>query len=75
MVVSSAANGMGSALPSLIMSFLRLIGLYLPFIFIFSAYLQVAGIYSAAALANILVGLGAFIWYKRIKQRQTLVTS
>ena len=69
MVVSSAANGMGSALPSLIMSFARLIGLYLPLIFIFTAFLSISGIYLAAAVSNILVGLGAFIWYKRI-QRQ-----
>jgi putative MATE family efflux protein len=73
MVVSSAANGMGTALPSLILSFLRLIGLYLPFIFIFSAYFQVSGIYSAAALANILVGLGAFIWYRHIKRKHLFI--
>ena len=67
MVISSAANGMGSALPSLIMSFSRLIGLYLPFIFIFSALLSLSGIYLAAAVSNILVGVGAYIWYRRIK--------
>lgn len=69
MVTSSAANGMGTPLPSLIMSFLRLIGLYIPFIFIFLEFMDVSGIYLAAALANIIVGLGAFAWYKKTKNK------
>lgn len=67
MILSSAANGMGNPIPSLIMSFLRLIGFYIPFILIFSLYFNVSGIYLAAAAANILVGIGAFLWYKKIK--------
>ncbi len=69
MLTSSAANGMGSPVPSLIMSFMRLIGLYIPFIFILSVSMGLSGIYLAAALANIIVGIGAFVWYKQIKHR------
>ena len=69
MLTSSAANGMGSPLPSLIMSFMRLIGLYIPFIFILLESMDVSGIYLAAALANICVGIGAYLWYRRIKLR------
>ncbi|MFT6908077.1 MAG: putative MATE family efflux protein [Oleiphilaceae bacterium] len=68
MVVSSAANGMGNPIPSLVMSFLRLVGLYLPFIFILLEFMDISGIYLAAALANIFVGLGAFAWYKKVKR-------
>ena len=68
MVTSSAANGMGTPLPSLVMSFLRLIGFYIPFIFILLEFMDVSGIYLAAALANIFVGLGAFAWYTRLKK-------
>lgn len=69
MLISSAANGMGTPLPSLIMSFMRLIGLYIPFIFILVQFTDVEGIYLAASLANIFVGLGAFIWYRRIRRQ------
>tara|TARA_R110001592_G_scaffold138511_5_gene357718 strand:+ start:19919 stop:21274 length:1356 start_codon:yes stop_codon:yes gene_type:complete len=68
MVTSSAANGMGNPIPSLVMSFLRLIGIYIPFIFIFLEYMDVSGIYLAAAIANIIVGVGAFTWYKKLKK-------
>lgn len=70
MVISSAANGMGSALPSLIMSFARLIGLYLPLILVLSMFMSLSGIYLAASISNVLVGLGAFIWYKQLKHKQ-----
>lgn len=69
MVTSSAANGMGTPLPSLVMSFLRLIGFYIPFIFILLEFMDVSGIYLAAALANIFVGIGAFAWYTRLKKK------
>tara|TARA_R110002167_G_scaffold73502_2_gene206033 strand:- start:164 stop:664 length:501 start_codon:yes stop_codon:yes gene_type:complete len=69
MVTSSAANGMGTPLPSLVMSFLRLIGFYIPFIFILLEFMDVSGIYLAAALANIFVGIGAFAWYTRLKSQ------
>lgn len=70
MVTSSAANGMGNPVPSLVMSFLRLIGLYLPFIFILLEFMDesVSGIYLAASLANIIVGIGAFAWFTKVKK-------
>lgn len=68
MAISSAANGMGNPLPSLVMSFLRLIGLYLPLIYIFVQLLDLPGIYLAASIANLLVGAGAFIWYRKIRR-------
>lgn len=69
MLLSSSANGIGTPIPSLIMSFMRLIGLYVPFIFILLEFMDVSGVYLAASLANILVGLGAYIWYKQIKYK------
>ncbi len=68
MVLSSMANGMGRPLPSLIMSFCRLIGLYIPFILIFTSTYALTGVYLAAALANILVGAGGYLWYSRIRR-------
>ena len=75
MITSSAANGMGNPIPSLVMSFLRLIGFYLPFIFLLLHFMNesVSAIYLAAAIANILVGIGAFLWYKHIKSTTKII--
>lgn len=75
MITSSAANGMGNPIPSLVMSFLRLIGFYLPFIFLLLHFMNesVSAIYLAAAIANILVGIGALLWYKHIKSTTKII--
>ena len=71
MLCSAMANGMGQPTPSLIMSFLRLIAIYIPLAYLLMNMFGLSGIYSSSALANIIVGLGAFIWYKRIKNDKT----
>ncbi len=68
MVSSSASNGMGNPHPSLIMSFLRLIGLYIPLALGLSYMLDLSGIYLAGALANALVGIGAWHWTARFRK-------
>jgi putative MATE family efflux protein len=67
MISSSTANGMGNPLPSLIMSFLRLIAVYIPLAIALAYFFNLLGIYIAGAIANIIVGIGAYIWVKRIK--------
>jgi putative MATE family efflux protein len=67
MISSSTANGMGNPLPSLIMSFLRLIAVYIPLALTLAYFFNLLGIYMAGAIANIIVGIGAYIWVKRIK--------
>ena len=67
MLSSATANGMGNPTPSLVMSFMRLLGLYLPLAFGLSYFLDLAGIYLAASLANILVGLGAILWSRPLR--------
>jgi len=70
MVTSSSSNGMGNPHPSLIMSFLRLLGLYIPLALGLSYILDLSGIYLAAALSNALVGLGAWYWSSRFRRIQ-----
>jgi putative MATE family efflux protein len=67
MISSSTANGMGNPLPSLIMSFLRLIVVYIPLALTLVYFFNLLGIYLAGAIANIIVGIGAYVWIKRIK--------
>ena len=62
MTSSSAANGTGDPKPSLVMSFMRLIGIYLPLAFILNAQFGLHGLYAATSAANIIVGFGALRW-------------
>ena len=73
MISSSTANGIGNPLPSLIMSFLRLIALYIPLALAFAYFFNLLGIYLAGAIANIIVGIGAYIWIKRLKLNTPLI--
>jgi Na+-driven multidrug efflux pump len=66
MLVSSMSNGLGRPTPSLVMSFLRLVGLYLPLAFLLGDMLGLEGIYLAGAIANILVGALALMWQKKL---------
>ena len=64
MIASSVANGIGQPTPALIMSALRLIIIYLPAAFYLSKHWGLLGIFAATAIANLIVGLGAFFWSK-----------
>ena len=65
MICGSMANGIGKPKASLLITFSRLIVIYLPLAFALSAYLGLKGLYLATALSNILVGVGAFIWSRK----------
>lgn len=66
MTSASAANGTGDPKPSLIMSFLRLIGVYLPLAFILNQQFGLPGLYAATSAANIIVGLAALKWSRTL---------
>lgn len=68
MLSSSAANGIGKPSPSLIMSLLRLIVLFIPLALILDKFFDLSGIYIATSLANILVGIGAFYWIRTLSK-------
>lgn len=61
MITSSAYNGIGKPGPSLLMSFMRLIGLLVPLSLLGQYYYELEGIYAAAAISNFVVGIGAII--------------
>lgn len=69
MITSSAANGIGRPTPSLLMSFLRLLALYIPLAWFFSYLFELPGIYLATALSNAIVGIGAFVWSRKLRMR------
>jgi len=71
MSTSSAANGIGNPKPSLLMSFLRLLVLYVPLAWSLAYLLELSGIYLATALSNTIVGIGALIWSRKLTTLST----
>jgi len=66
MLISSTYNGIGDPIPSLIMSFMRLIGLFVPVALILAYYHGLLGIYLASAISNLIVGVGALLGGRRL---------
>lgn len=75
MIVSSMANGIGRPIPALIMTGTRLLLIYLPLAWLLSQQWGLNGIYIATAVANVVVGFGAWYWSSHAcKQRAMTVT-
>jgi len=62
MVVTSVAQGVGDAMPGLMLTLSRLVLVYLPAAWLLSQWMGLLGIYLAAAIANISVGVAAITW-------------
>ncbi|MBE9030341.1 MATE family efflux transporter [filamentous cyanobacterium LEGE 11480] len=64
-VSSAAFNAMGKPLPSIVMTVVRMFGLYIPLAYIGSRLAGPNGIFAATMISNLLVGLGAYFWNRR----------
>lgn len=64
MVMNASFNGLGKPLPAVWISLARMLVLYVPLAFLGRAFFGITGIFAAYAIANILTGIGAFIWAK-----------
>jgi len=65
MVVNAAFNGLGRPLPAVAVSTLRMAVLYVPLAWLLANWMGPAGIFAAAALANIVSGIAAWLWFRR----------
>ena len=65
MSVNAAFNGIGQPMPGVAISFLRVMGLYLPLAWIFQWQWGITGLFVATALCNLIVGFIAWVWLKR----------
>ncbi len=65
LVANSTFNALGQPIPSVIMTATRMFLLYIPLAYVGSALLGINGIFGAACVANLLVGIGALIWNQR----------
>jgi len=65
MSVNASFNGCGRPLPSVMISSARVIFIFLPLAFIGRWLYGLSGLFAASTVANLVVGLIAFIWLKR----------
>lgn len=71
MSVNAMFNGMGLPLPGLVISFLRVMGIYIPLALTGLWLWGLKGIFVATACSNLLVGLVAFLWLRRVLHQQS----
>lgn len=74
-VTSSAFNAMGKPIPSIIITSAHMVGCYIPLAYLGSRIAGPTGIFVAAAIANLLVGFGAYGWSRRACLQQMRMTS
>jgi putative MATE family efflux protein len=65
MVMNASFNGLGRPMPGVVISVCRIVVLYVPIALIGMQLFGVAGIFGAYAIANIVSGIGAYIWARR----------
>lgn len=65
MSVNAAFNGLGHALPAVAISFLRVLGVFLPLVWLFSEWFGLTGMFVATAVSNVLVALIAYWWLRK----------
>lgn len=65
MAVNASFNGSGRPLPGVMISSLRVVFIFLPLAFTGRWLFGLNGIFAASTIANLTVGLIAFIWLKR----------
>jgi putative MATE family efflux protein len=65
MSVNASFNGSGRPLPSVMISSARVIFVFLPLAFAGRALFGMNGLFAASTIANLSIGLVAFVWLKR----------
>ncbi len=68
-VSSATFNALSRPMPTVIMTGMRMVVLYVPLAYVGSHWFGANGVFGAAAIANILVGLGAYLWNQRVCHR------
>ena len=69
MVMNASFNGLGNPMPGVAVSLARIVVLYIPLAIVGMQLFDVAGIFGAYAIANIVSGFGAYAWARRSVKR------
>ena len=70
MVMNASFNGLGKPMPGVIVSLLRTIVIYVPLAVLADRWFGIAGIFGAYAVANVVTGILAYGWAKRVVGQQ-----
>ncbi len=62
LIVNSAFNALGKPIPSIVITVIRMFVLYIPLAYFGGQIYGVNGIFAAASISNLVVGIGAYIW-------------
>ena len=73
MSINATFNGLGKPFPAVVISVLRVLGFYLPLVWLGQHYWGIHGLFAATAISNILSGLLAFYWIRRDLKRQSIL--
>lgn len=65
MSVNAAFNGIGQPMPGVAISFMRVLGFYLPLALLMQWLWGLTGLFVATACCNLLVGLVAWLWLRQ----------
>ena len=65
MVMNASFNGLGHPMPGVYISLCRIVVLYVPLALIGMRLFGIAGIFAAYAIANVISGIGAYVWARR----------
>ncbi|WP_288132693.1 MATE family efflux transporter [Microbulbifer sp.] len=65
MSANAAFNGLGHPLPGTLISFLRVLGLYLPLAWLGNQFWGIQGLFVATAISNLVLGGVAWWWLRR----------
>lgn len=68
-IASSAFNAIGKPMPSVIMTIMHMFVLYIPLAYLGGRFAGPTGIFGAALVANLLMGIGAYAWNRRACDR------
>ena len=69
-VANSAFNALGKPIPVVVATILRMFVLYIPLAYIGSHWFGAVGIFIAATIANVIIGIGAYWWSRRLCLKQ-----
>lgn len=69
MVMNASFNGLGNPMPAVWISAARILVLYVPLAFIGVKFFDITGIFAAYAIANIVSGIGAYLWARAAVHR------